>query len=55
MDDMMADLDFDRIEVYVPEGQHLHLRASDLTVPRLSRVFKVISKLASAVQFLWGR
>lgn len=30
-----------RIEVYVAGGQHLLLKQSDLTVTRLSRVFKV--------------
>ena len=30
-----------RIEVYAPGGQHLLLKQTDLTVTRLSRVFKV--------------
>ena len=36
-----------RVEVYVPGGHNLHLKASDLTVSRLSRVFKVL-KLAGS-------
>ena len=31
-----------RIEVYSPGGQHLLLKQTDLTVTRLSRVFKVL-------------
>jgi hypothetical protein len=41
----MDDMDFDyevSIEVYVPGGHNLHLKVSDVTVSRLSRVFKVI-------------
>ena len=42
---MEPEFDYEhRTEVYVPGGHNLHLRASDLTVSRLNRIFKVIYK-----------